>query len=82
MYLLQGYLTFASPHLYITHREDGGAIGNAASSVAGAEILLPFYSLCFPGILPLPTGSGLHCSPCMQEVIITEGDQYSANECI
>lgn len=82
VYLLQGYLTFASPHLYITHWEDGGAISNAASSVARAEILLPFYLLCFPGILPLPTGSGLHCSASMQEVIITERDQNSANECI
>lgn len=82
VYLLQGYLTFASPHLYMTCWEDGGAIGSAASSVARAEILLPFYLLCFPGILPLPTGSGLHCSASMQEVIITERDQNSANECI
>lgn len=41
-----------------------------------------FYLLCFLGILAFTHWSGLHCSSCMQEAIITEGDQNSANECI
>lgn len=82
VYLLQGHLTFGSPHLYKTHSEDGCTVSSATSSVTRAEILLPFYLLCFLGILPSPTSSGLHCSSCMQEVIITEGDQNSTNECI
>lgn len=48
VYLLQGYLTFASPHLYKTHREDGGTISSATSSVTRAEILLPFLFTLLP----------------------------------
>lgn len=81
VYLLQGNLTFASPPLYRTHWEDGGAISSATSSVTRAEIFLPFLFLftLLPWH-PSPTGSALHCSSCMQEVIITEGDQDSANK--
>lgn len=42
VYLLQGHLTFGSPHLYKTPWEDGGTISSATSSVTRAEILLPF----------------------------------------